>query len=59
VNLEFEHKRNYGQDRFYPANEEAKFITELMKATSLTLETLKKMKQHGWDVKIIYQPFDL
>ena len=59
MDLEFEHKKNYGRDRFYPMNEEATFIVELMNVTSLSLDNLKKMKQHGWNVKIIYQPFDL
>ncbi len=59
MDLEFSHRKSYGNDRFYPENPDAVFIVELMKVASLTLETLKKMKAHGWDVKITYQPFDL
>ena len=59
MDLEFEHKKNYGQDRFYPANEDAIFMAELMKVTSMTLESLKMMKKHGWNVKIVYHPFEL
>ena len=59
MNLEFEHRKGYGHDRFYPINDEAIFIAELMKVASMTLDTLKKMKQFGWEVKIIYQPFEL
>lgn len=59
MELEFTHQKSYGNDRFYPANADAIFIAELMKVASLTLDTLKKMKQHGWNVKITYQPFEL
>jgi len=59
VELVFEHKKSYGVDRFYPSNEDANFICELMDRDTVTLDLLKKMKAHGWPVQINYQPFDL
>ena len=59
MKLEFTHKTAYGRDRFYPANPDAEFILSLMSMNTVSLELLKKMKEHGWDVKISYQPFDL
>lgn len=53
------HKKIYGQDRFYPSNENAKTICELMGRETLTHDQLKLCKKTGWEVEIKTEAFKL
>ncbi len=55
----FQHKRAYGVDRFYPLNPDAEFLLQLMEVKTVSLATLKLMKENGWDVEINYEKFKL
>lgn len=45
-------RKVYGNERFYPVNEDAQVVTELMKVQTLTKEQLRFCKDKGWHVVV-------
>ncbi len=50
MQLEFLRKMEYGNERFYPLNDDAKFVAQLMEQKSLTKDNVKACVDHGWEV---------
>jgi len=59
LKLEFIQRRTYGQDRFYPKNEDAKFLLNLMDRQTVRLDQLRAMKAHGWEIEITFDVIQL
>lgn len=52
-------RRLYGNERFYPANEEAKTLCTLMGVKTFTREQLKICRQADWKVVVKQEEYDL
>jgi hypothetical protein len=52
-------RRVYGNERFYPASQDAKVLCDLLKAHTLTKEQLKLCKESGWGVVIKTEEYNL
>jgi hypothetical protein len=59
IKLHFQTRTQYGKQRFYPMNEEARFILELMEVKSVSLDYLKRMKDHGWEIEIEQEKIEI
>jgi len=57
--IEVIHRVNFGHNRFYPSNKNAKVLLELMGRETLTHEQLKTCKANGWQVEIKTEAFNL
>lgn len=45
-------KMAYGRKRYYPINDQAKLLAELMDSVSFTEDNLKAMKQLGMTIEL-------
>jgi hypothetical protein len=43
----------YGNERFYPINNEAKFVIKLIGRPSFTRKQLQLCKENGWKINLI------
>lgn len=59
MRIEVTHRVVFGQNRFYPANETAISLCDLMEMKSFTEKHLKKCKKAGWEVLIVTEAFNL
>jgi hypothetical protein len=59
MKLQFQHKRHYGKDMFYPLNNDAKFLLQLMKVSTVKYELLKEMKAYGWEISVEAQKIEI
>lgn len=59
MEIEVRIKRSYGNELFYPVNDDAKLLCELIGTTTITKDKLKKIREHGWDVKIKQEEYQL
>lgn len=59
MKIEVVHNVLYGKNRFYPNNDDAKTLCDLMKTKSFTEEHLKRCKKAGWEVTVITKQFNL
>ena len=59
MKIEVEVHQRYGKPRFYPANDDAKFLTSLLGKPTLTTEHLEQCNAHGWDVVISAPKYEL
>jgi hypothetical protein len=59
ITIEVLHKRVYGQNRFYPVNENAKCICDIVGCQTLTKDQLKRCKAAGWEIVIKTDVFNL
>lgn len=53
MTLEFELRRSYGRDRFYPVNSHARTIVALTGRVCLTRDELDLLEQDGFIVALI------
>ena len=44
--------RSFGRCRYYAANDISRFLCDLLKAKSLTIEQIKIIKDFGWTVSV-------
>lgn len=57
MDFEFEHEKSYGQDRFYPVNENAKRLLNIMGKKGIGAKTFSEIQKSGWNVLIRYKAF--
>ena len=51
--------RSFGKNRYYADNDLAKFLCDLMRIKSFTIEHLKKIKDFGWTIEVSKEEIDL
>lgn len=51
MDLVFDYRKDFGEHRFYPVNEDACFITSLMEVRVLLPRHIKKMVEFGWNIQ--------
>lgn len=59
MNLEVLYRKEFGKDRFYSLCDNSKLILSLMGRASFTLDQLKEMRAHGWDITVKREEIDL
>jgi hypothetical protein len=52
LKIEIARKVAYGMERFYPINEDAKFLLNLIGRPSFTRRQLKLINEKGWEIII-------
>lgn len=59
--IKVKHVKEFGKNRFYPANEEedSAKILKLMKRNSFTDEQIVECAKFGWEVILVPEEFDL
>jgi len=58
MKIEIVRKVAYGMERFYPLNNDAKFLTEIVGRPSLTRRQLKLIKEWGWEIVLKTPEYD-
>lgn len=53
------YKKVYGKELFYPVSDDAIFLTKLTGRPTLLKGQLKLCQEHGWDVSIQSETYDL
>jgi len=59
MKIEVEVHQKYGKPRFYPANDDAKFITRLIGSPTLTTAHLTACDEWGWEIDIKSPKYEL
>ena len=59
MELIFSHKKEFGNDRFYPQSGDARLILSLMGRNSMTRFQVSSCKKHGWSVTIEQEGVDI
>jgi hypothetical protein len=58
VKIEVFRKVAYGKERFYPLNDDAKFMTDVIGRPSLTRRQLNLFKVRGWEITLKTPQYD-
>lgn len=58
MNIEVVRKVAYGNERFYPLSDDAKFMVDVIGRPSLTRRHLQLFKQRGWEIVLKAPQYD-
>jgi hypothetical protein len=59
MQIEVEYHERYGKPRFYPSNDDSRFLAKLLDKPTLTAAQLELCDSYGWPVEIKAPKYDL
>lgn len=59
IDIEVLLKKIYGREKFYPSNDNAQTLCDLLHSITLTKDQLKYLKDRGWKIIIKTEEYKL